>query len=328
MSHRNARLTPFARRLIVERVRSGQPVAHVAKQWACHASALTDGSTGSTRPAPRDSRTARRGRVRVQPRHLPTSKNASSQHAVNIGSDPTSWPTRSTSQRGPSRASCADGIPRLHDCDPLTGEVIRASKTTAIRYERERPGELVHVDVKKLGRIPDGGGWRAHGRQMGSTAAKKKARIGFDYVHSMVDDHTRLAYSEIHPDERGDTCAAFIERAAAFFAEHGIDRIERVMTDNHFSYKNSNAVRDVIDHLGATPQVHPPALPLTERQGGEIQPHPPNRVGIPAGVRVQRPALSRSARLPPPLQPPPATPRPRRSPTHQPTVTNLTAKYT
>ena len=94
-------------------------------------------------------------------------------------------------------------LPYLRHCDPLTGEVIRSSKTTAVRYERDRPGELVHVDVKKIGRIPDGGGWKAHGRQMGRTAAKKKARIGYDYVHSMVDDHSRLAYSEILPDEKG-----------------------------------------------------------------------------------------------------------------------------
>ena len=89
----------------------------------------------------------------------------------------------------------------------MTGAVIRASKTTAVRYERERPGELVHMDVKKVGRIPDGGGWRAHGREMGFTAAKKKARIGFDYVHSVVDDRSRFAYSEILPDEKGATAA-------------------------------------------------------------------------------------------------------------------------
>ena len=85
-----------------------------------------------------------------------------------------------------SRVLRRNGVPYLRECDSLTGEVIRASKTTAVRYERERPGELVHVDVKKIGKIPDGGGWRAHGRQMGSTGAKKRARIGYDYVHSMV----------------------------------------------------------------------------------------------------------------------------------------------
>ena len=93
------------------------------------------------------------------------------------------------------------------------------------------PGELIHIDVKKLGRIPDGGGWRAHGRTNRPTAS---AGIGFDYVHAAIDDHSRLAYAEIHPDETGATCAGFLDRAAAFFAECGITRIERVMTDNAF----------------------------------------------------------------------------------------------
>ena len=133
----------------------------------------------------------------------------------------------------------------------MTGEVIRSSKTTAVRYERDRPGQLVHVDVKKLGKIPPGGGWRAHGRSMGSTASRKRRRIGYDYVHSIVDDHSRLAYSEILSDEKGATCAAFIKRAGAHFAGHGIVRIEREITDNHFSYRNSNDVKAGLADLGA-----------------------------------------------------------------------------
>jgi len=159
-------------------------------------------------------------------------------------------------------------LPYLRDCDPLTGEVIRSSKTTAVRYERDRPGELVHVDVKKIGKIPDGGGWKAHGRQMGSTAAKKKARIGYDYVHSMVDDHSRLAYSEILPDEKGPTCAAFILRAAEHFATHGITAIERVITDNHFSYRKSNDVKDAMTTLGARHTFIRPHCPW---QNGKVE---------------------------------------------------------
>jgi transposase InsO family protein len=136
-------------------------------------------------------------------------------------------------------------VPRLAECDPLTGQVIRASKTTAIRYERARPGELVHMDVKKIGRIPDGGGWRAHGRSMGSTGAKKKARIGFDYVHSVVDDHSRIAYSEILDDEKAATSAAFFARALEHFASLGV-RVERLMTDNHWSYTHSNDLADLL----------------------------------------------------------------------------------
>ncbi len=158
--------------------------------------------------------------------------------------------------------------PRLAICDPMTGEVIRASKTTAVRYERARPGELVHMDVKKIGRIPAGGGWRAHGREMGSTASKKKQRIGFDYVHSMVDDHSRYAYSEILPDERAATCAAFFTRAVDAFAAAGITRIERVMTDNHWSYTRSN---DLAGHLQRLHARHVLIRPHCPWQNGKVE---------------------------------------------------------
>ena len=105
-------------------------------------------------------------------------------------------------------------VPHLAACDPITGEVIRASKATAVPYERDRPGELVHMDVKKIGRIPDGGGWRAHRRAAASITRDHTTRVGCDYVHSLVDDHSRLAYSEILPDEKGTTCAGFLTRAA------------------------------------------------------------------------------------------------------------------
>lgn len=159
-------------------------------------------------------------------------------------------------------------IPFLCHCDPLTGDVIRASKTTARRYERQRPGELVHMDVKKIGRIPPGGGWKAHGRQAGDTAARKKAKIGYDYVHSLVDDHSRLAYSEILPDEKGDTCGDFLARAAGYFAAHGIARIERVITDNHFSYRHSHRVAEVIKDLEATHKFIRPHCPW---QNGKVE---------------------------------------------------------
>ena len=83
---------------------------------------------------------------------------------------------------------------------------------------RPGPGELVHMDVKKLGRIPDGGGWRAHGR----VGRSGKRGTGFDYVHSLVDDHSRLAYSEILRDEKGPTCAGLLRRAAAYFRRYDL----------------------------------------------------------------------------------------------------------
>ena len=152
-------------------------------------------------------------------------------------------------------------LPPLCALDPLTGEPIRSSKMTAQRYERDRAGELVHMDVKKIGRIPDGGGWRAHGRAMSRTAASKKARLGYDYVHSVVDDHSRFAYSEILADEQGPTCAAFLARAAEYLAAHGINRIERVMTDNAWNYTHSNDMRAVLAHLGAKHKLIKPHCP-------------------------------------------------------------------
>jgi transposase InsO family protein len=142
------------------------------------------------------------------------------------------------------------GVPRLAVCDPMTGEVIRASKHTAVRYEMSVPGELVHVDVKKLGRIPDGGGWRAHGREMGSTSEKRRNGPGFDYVHSMVDDHSRYAYSEVLPDEQAPVTAEFLGRAIADFAAHGIT-IQAVMTDNAWSYVKSKRFAAVLTSINA-----------------------------------------------------------------------------
>ena len=122
------------------------------------------------------------------------------------------------------------------------------------------------MDVKKLGKIPDGGGWRAHGRANGNR--DRKVKIGYDYVHSLVDDHSRLAYSEILPDEKGPTCAAFLERAAAYFAAKGITRIERVMTDNAFAYRNSADMKRVCADLGAKQKFIKPHCPW---QNGKVE---------------------------------------------------------
>jgi hypothetical protein len=140
-----------------------------------------------------------------------------------------------------SRILRRHNMPHLRETDMITGEVIRVTAMTTHRYEHDRPGSLVHTDVKKISRIPDGGGWRLHGRKMGSTAAKKKARIGYDYIHSLVDDHSRYAYAEILPDERGETTPTFLARALDAFAERGIN-VDRLLSDNHWSYRRSHAV--------------------------------------------------------------------------------------
>ena len=149
-------------------------------------------------------------------------------------------------------------VPHLAQCDPLTGQVIRATRHSARRYEHAYPGSLIHIDVKKLGRIPDGGGWRAHGR-----SEKVRGRgIGYDYVHAAIDDHSRLAYAEIHTDEKGATAAGFLTRAAAFYSAHGMT-VERVISDNAFAYRNSRAFRDTAADLGIVQKFIRPHCPWT-----------------------------------------------------------------
>jgi transposase InsO family protein len=269
VSYRNARLTVHGRRLLVHRIRvEGAPVAHVAKamgisRQCAHRWVNRWDAEGDAGLFDRSSR----------PHRMPTRTSAEVEAQVlacraehRRGQD---WigPELGIPARTVSRILRRYHVPRLVECDPLTGEIIRASKTTAVRYERDRPGELVHMDVKKIGRIPDGGGWRAHGRQMGSTAAKKKARIGYDYVHSVVDDHSRYAYSEILDDEKAPTCASFFERALEHFAAAGIT-VERVMTDNHWSYTHSNALAALLDVHGIAHKLIRPHCPW---QNGKVE---------------------------------------------------------
>ena len=249
MSHANARLNLHGRRLLVSRViNDGRPIAHVAKELGVSRQCAhrwvnrfrTEGELGL-----RD----RSSRPHNCPRRTPDQIEAAVLELRRVERKGQDWigPELGIPARTVSAILRRHRVPYLRECDPLTGEVIRASKTTAVRYEREVPGDLVHMDVKKLGRIPDGGGWRAHGR----SEEVRGRGIGFDYVHSLVDDCSRLAYSEILPDEKGPTCAAFLLRAAASFAEHGITRIREVMTDNHLSYSRSNDVRKTMAAIGA-----------------------------------------------------------------------------
>ncbi len=113
----------------------------------------------------------------------------------------------------------------------------RATHTEPVRrYQRERPGELIHVDIKKLAAIPDGGGWRSRGRGYEGDHARNR-RVGYRYIHTAIDDRTRIAYSEIHPDEKALTAAGFWARAAAWYTSIGITP-ERVITDNGSCYRS------------------------------------------------------------------------------------------
>jgi transposase InsO family protein len=118
-----------------------------------------------------------------------------------------------------------------------------------VRYVRDLPGELVHVDVKKLGRIPDGGGHKVLGREEGRRVKTKAS--GHDYLHVAIDDATRVAFVAVHENERGDTCAQFLNDAAAYFAAAGIPTIERVMTDNAKNYVLSRVFQAALAGLGA-----------------------------------------------------------------------------
>jgi transposase InsO family protein len=270
VGHRNARLTFFGRCLIVQRVREQHmPIAHVARamgvsrqcahRWVARfdAEGLAGLEDRSSRPHSMPTKTPSEVEAQVLAARVEHRR----------GQD---WlgPELGVPPRTVSRILRRHQVPHLAVCDPLTGEVIRASKRTAVRYERARPGELVHVDVKKIGRIPDGGGWRANGRAAGSTARRRKNGPGYDYVHSAVDDHSRLAYSEILADEKAPTCTAFITRAAAYFEQHGITRIEAVMTDNHWSYTRNGSLPKLLTELDARHVLIRPHCPW---QNGKVE---------------------------------------------------------
>jgi transposase InsO family protein len=222
--HRNARLTPAGRLLLCQRIGAGSPIAHVAAgmgisrqcaskwwhRWVEYGLAgLEDRSCAPLRRA----RVAPKIEARIV--YLRRSRKWGPDRIAGYIGQPRSTVHRVLVRRG---------MNRLDQLDRQTGRVIR-------RYEHRHPGSLVHVDVKKLGRIPTGGGWRAHGR----SEAVRGRGIGYAYIHAAVDDHSRLAYIEVLDDEKGPTCAGFWLRAHAWFRAHHIV-VERVMTDNAKAY--------------------------------------------------------------------------------------------
>lgn len=257
MAHRRAKLTALGRRLLVDRVLvMGWSASEAAK--AAGVSRATcykwigrfrdEGEAGlsdrSSRPhrcpsvlGPRAERQILRARRRLKrgPHHLAPllGRPRSSIYAV----------------------LRRHGMSRLDHTDRPTG--------VPIRYEKERPGELVHIDVKKLARIPPGGGWRIRGR----SSATKFSGGGYDYLHAAIDDHSRVAYVEVHPDERGETCALFLARAAAFYAESGV-KVEAVMTDNALNYRRSAAFAEAMAALQTTHVAIPPYRP---RANGKVE---------------------------------------------------------
>jgi transposase InsO family protein len=239
--HANAPLTIRGRTILVERIASGRPIAHVAAEMGVSRKTASiwwrryqaEGEAGladrSSRPKRSPHRTPPADERRIL--ELRRRRKLGPQRLSSIVGLPASTV---------HRVLVRHGLNRLSFMDRPSGEVIRRIKT-------DHPGELVHLDVKKLGRIPPGGGWKKLGR--GYVAHHSRTRVGYDFVHSAIDAHSRLAYSEILTDERGPTCAGFWDRAAAFFDTHGIE-VDAVLTDNAKNYlgRDFTAALGPIEH--------------------------------------------------------------------------------
>lgn len=238
MLHRTAKLTPAGRQLLVRRILvEGWPPATAAEMvGVSRATAYkwlrryrTEGLAGLE---DRSSRPLRR------PRALPereVRRILLARRRLRVG------PHRLGPLLGHPRSTVygvlrRHGHSRLVHADRLTG--------TPVRYVRERPGELVHVDVKRLGRVPDGGGHRKLG-----PSARNHLGLGYDYLHVAIDDATRVAYVAVRPDEQAASTVSFIAEAVGFFAQHGV-RVERLMTDNAWTYTHSTSLAALVGSLG------------------------------------------------------------------------------
>lgn len=251
MTHANATLTPAGRlRLAQLVVDHGWTYARAAerfsvsittaRRWACRYREC--GMAGmvdrSSRPHHCPNQLPRRTERRIVNLRV-TRRWGPARIAYHLGQNP------STVHQVLRRYGC----PRLKWTDPATGTRIKTSTRDKRRYEHPAPGDLIHVDIKKLGKIPDGGGWRMSGRgsaqdRRAGSARDRAARAGaspsrgYAYLHHAVDDHSRLAYSEILNDERKETAAGFWLRAEAFFAAHHVT-VKAVLTDNGACYRSN-----------------------------------------------------------------------------------------
>ena len=283
MAHRNARLTPAGRRTLIERIQAGRPVAHVAAEMGISRAAAykwwrrfrTEGGAGledrSSRP-----RRCPHQTPRVLERRIEGMRRSRKLGPARIGG------ILGVAASTVHRVLVRLGLNRLAWMDRPTGRVIR-------RIHTARPGELVHVDVKKLGRIPAGGGWRAHGR--GNVAHQATTRVGYAYVHSAVDAHTRVAYSEILDDERAVTCAAFWQRAHAWFADHNI-HVERVLTDNAYAYVRGPTFKTALGDI-----THSRIRPRRPQTNGKVERFNRTLLDEWAYVRVYRSDVDRTQAL-------------------------------
>lgn len=271
MSHANAALTPRQRLRIAQLiVDNGWAIAHAAdyfhvswptaEKWARRYAEL--GQAGmidrSSRPHTHPNQTPRPLVRKII--HLRTTKRLGPVEIGGILGMPSSTV---------HAVLVRERLNRLSHVDRRTGEPAR-------RYEHEYPGSLIHVDVKKLGNIPDGGGWRVVGRSQGwknraATPGTDRSMRGavlmrHAYVHTVIDDHSRVAYAEIHDDERAETAIGVLKRAVSWFHDRGV-RVERVLSDNGPAYK-SRAWQDICRDLGIT---HKRTRPYRPQTNGKIE---------------------------------------------------------
>ena len=260
--HPNARLTPRGREILVSRIESGVPVADAAHQMGVSRQTASKWLRRSRSGEPMSDRSSRPRRfARSTPREA-EERVAAARRELMLA------PLGLAAATGVPARTCARivarrGMPRLADIDRVTGEVRRRGPVTPVRYERERPGELVHVDVKKVARIPDGGGWRARGE---SVLAHPGSGAGYACLHVAVDDRSRVAYAELLPDEKKGTCSAFMGRALRFYAGLGL-AVERVMTDNGPAYR-SGEFNALLEAAGAR---HIYTRPYSPWQNGKVE---------------------------------------------------------
>ena len=258
--HPNAKLTPKGRETLVSRIESGLGVAEVARQMGVSrqtASKWLHRSKSGEGLSDRGSRPHRLARLTPLEVEDRVCEARSSMMLAPLGLAAVTGVPARTCARIVSRR----GMPRLSDVDRITGELRRRGPVTQVRYERESPGELVHVDVKKVARIPDGGGHRALGRGCGSARG-----MGSACLHVAVDDFSRVAYAELLPDERKGTCAAFVGRSLRFFEDMGV-QVERVMTDNGPGYR-SGEFNELLESEGVR---HIYTRPFRPWQNGKVE---------------------------------------------------------
>ena len=186
-----------------------------------------------------------------------------------------------------------------------------AEREAIVRYEWPCPGQLLHMDVKKFARFTE------PGHKTTGDRTRRSRRAGWEYVHSIVDDYSRLAYSEICEDERAETVRSFTERALDFYLEHGIVA-ERLMTDNHMSYRCSHSFARLLTSRPNPALPNPTLHAPHQREGGALPTNPRSRVGLRHAIRLKHSPSRSPATLAQPLQqaaPPlshrqPATPHP------------------